>query len=250
MDQFGPPTGPAEPQQPSPHASFVAPLPPPDLVESTPARSRSRVGTGIAIAAVAIGALGLGGVAYAATSSPTPSPSPSGGYGSAAKPGVGSPQQGNGYAPRPGGGMRGGMMGGGRGMGGLGMGLGGAIHGSVVTPKQGGGYQTVDGQRGTVEAVSSTSITVKSKDGFTKTYVVTADTLVNAKRDGIASVKKGDTVAVIAVEAAGAVNAVQIIDQTQIKSGWQQWMPGRDKNGPKPGGTGSAAPSGSSTGTA
>jgi hypothetical protein len=249
MDQFGPPTG--EPQQPSPHASFVAPMSAPDVVESTPARSRSRVGTGIAIAAVAIGALGLGGVAYAATSSGSPSPSPSGGYGSPAKPGAAAPQQGNGYAPRQGGGMMGGgPMGGHHGMGGLGMGLGGAIHGSVVTPKQGGGYQTVDGQRGTVEAVSSTSITVKSEDGFTKTYVVTADTLVNAKRDGIASVKKGDTVAVIAIEAAGAVNAVQIIDQTQIKDGWQQWMPGHDKNGQQPGGSGGAAPSGSSTGTA
>jgi hypothetical protein len=150
------------------------------------------------------------------------------------------------------GGQGGGMMGrgGGGGLGGIGMGLGGAIHGTAVTPKQGGGYQTVDGQRGIVTDVSSTSITVKSDDGFIKTYVVTADTLVNAKRDGIASVKQGDKVGVIAVEAAGAVNAVQIIDQTQIKDGWQKWMPGHDKNGQTPGGSSSAAPSGSSTGTA
>ena len=248
MDQFGQQTGPAEPQQPGDHAQFVPPMTASELVESAPARSRSRVGTGVAIAAVAIGAIGLGGVAYAATTSgSSPSPSAKPGYGSPAQPGSGGA---NGYAPRQGGGMPGGMMGdrgrGGMGMGGLGMGLGGAIHGTVVTPKQGGGYQTVDGQRGTVTDVSSTSITVKSEDGFTKTYVVTADTLVNAKRDGIASVKTGDTVAVIAVEA----DAVQIIDQTQIKDGWQQWMPGHDKSGQKPGGSSSAAPSGSSTGTA
>jgi hypothetical protein len=253
MDQFGPPTGRTEPLQPS--AQFVPPMSAPEFVEPVPARSRSRVGTGIAIAAVAIGALGLGGVAYAATtsgSSPTPSAKPS--YGAA------QPGNGNGFAPRQGGGMTGGPAGGtmgrggpgmgGLGMGGLGMGLGGAIHGTAVTPKQGGGYQTVDGQRGAVTDVSSTSITVKSEDGFTKTYVVTADTLVNAKRDGIASVKKGDTVSVIAVEAAGAANAVQIVDQTQIKDGWQKWMPGHDKNGQTPGGGSSAAPSSSSTGTA
>ena len=250
MDQFGQQTGPTDPQQPNGPAQFVAPMSAPEFVEATPARSRSRVGTGIAIAAVAIGALGLGGVAYAATTSNTASPTPSTG----GKAGYGAPgQPGNAYAPRQGGGMMGGDRGGmGRGgMGGLGMGLGGAIHGSAVTPKQGGGYQTVDAQRGTVTEVSTTSITVKSEDGFTKTYVVTADTLVNAKRDGIASVKKGDTVAVVAVEAAGAVNAVQIIDQTQIKSGWQQWMPGHDKNGKNgPTGANGTAPSGSSTGTA
>ena len=251
MDQFGQQPAAGEPQQPS-AAQFVPPMSAPDVVESTPTRSRSRVGTGIAIAAVAIGALGLGGVAYAATTnSSTPSPSTSG------KPGYNAPAQpGNGYAPRPG--MPGGMMGGDRGgmgmRGGLGFGLGGAIHGTAVVPKQGGGYQTVDAQRGTVTAVSSTSITVKSDDGYAATYVVTADTLVNAKRDGIASVKNGDKVAVIGVEAAGAVNAVQIIDRTQLKDGWQQWLPGQKKNGPNgqngPAGANGTAPSGSSTGTA
>jgi hypothetical protein len=248
MDQFGQQTGPTDPQQPNGPAQFVAPMTAPEFVESTPARSRSRVGTGIAIAAVAVGALGLGGVAYAATTSNTASPSPS----TSGRAGYGAPAQpGNGYAPRQGGGMMGGDRVG-MGRGGLGMGLGGAIHGSAVTPKQGGGYQTVDAQRGTVTEVSSTSITVTSVDGFTKTYVVTADTLVNAKRDGIASVKKGDTVAVVAVEAAGAANAVQVIDRTQITSGWQQWMPGHDKNKNKNGAAGAngSAPSGSSTGTA
>src|SRR5262249_47023350 len=66
---------------------------------------------------------------------------------------------------------------------GIGPGLFGAVHGQFVVPKAGGGYQTVDTQRGTVTAVSTTSITVKSSDGFAKTYQVTASTLVDARRD-------------------------------------------------------------------
>ena len=145
--------------------------------------------------------------------------------------------------PKPGM-MGGGMMGGmhGRGGPGMGLGMGGAIHGTFVTPKQGGGYQTVDTQRGTVTAVSTTSITVKSSDGFTKTYVVTADTIVNATRDGIASVKNGDEVGVMAVESGSDADAVTIMDRTRIDSSRQKWAP------PVP--SGSASPSAASSSTA
>lgn len=40
------------------------------------------------------------------------------------------------------------------------------------------GERTVDLQRGTVDAVSPTSITVVSPDGFTQTYTVAAKTRV------------------------------------------------------------------------
>ena len=123
------------------------------------------------------------------------------------------------------------------GRGGMGFGMGMGIHGSFVTPKQGGGYQTVDMQRGTVTAVSKDSITVKSVDGFTATYVVTADTMVNAKRDGIASIEVGDEVGVMGVENAGKTTAVQIVDRTQIKDSKQKYAPAKP----------SAAPSSSST---
>jgi hypothetical protein len=114
--------------------------------------------------------------------------------------------------------MPGGPRGDGGGRHGMGMGLsiGDALHGTVTVEKQGGGYQTLDGQRGAVTAVSKDSITVKSVDGFSETYVVTADTLVNAKRDGIASIIKGDEVAIIATAEGSTSTAVRIMDRTQI----------------------------------
>ena len=92
------------------------------------------------------------------------------------------------------------------------------IHGSFVVPKQGGGYQTVDTQVGTVTGVSSTSITVRSSDGFTRSYTVDSSTMVNAQRDGIAAVKTGDEVGVLATEDGSAHTAVQIVDRTQLRA--------------------------------
>ena len=237
MDQNATP----DPQQPV----FAPPAPPllSDTETLASPHARRRIGTGVAVAAVAVGALGLGGIAYAANASTTtPSPTPS------SNSGQNSPRYGaQGNAPAQGqGGMRhhmGAGMGGGFG-GGIGMGLGGAIHGSIVTPKQGGGYQTIDGQRGAVLEVSATSIKVRSDDGFTATYIVTADTVVNATRDGIGSVKVGDKVGVMGVEAAGSTTAVRIIDETALKASGQKWMPqGSGKNAPS---NGSGTPSGSS----
>ena len=240
------------------------PVTPDEVASPEPTTAhRSRVGTGVAVAAVAIGALGIAGTAYAASasSSPTPSPTtpgydrhatspngaaPNGGPGLGG-PGYGGPANGMPGAGAPDGGMPGrgpgGPGDGGHGMrGGAGMGMG-AIHGSFVTPKQGGGYQTVDTQRGKVTAVSSTSISVKSEDGFTATYVVTADTLVNATRDGIASIKVGDEVGVVGLENAGSTTAVQIMDRTQMGSGWKKLAPPQQK----PGGAADPAPSSTST---
>jgi hypothetical protein len=214
---------------------------------------RSRIGTGVAVAAVGIGALGLVGTAYAATSSPSPSAgSESPGYpspttsteteqpgGSSSTPTTpttpGTPST-PGTAPAPDAsaapgtegergfgrhghpGMRGGF---GFGLRGPGMG----IHGSFVTPKQGGGYQTIHTQRGTVTGVSSTSITVRSEDGYTKTYVVAESTVVNAQRDGIDSIQVDDEVMVVGVEDGDEVTAVSIVDRTRIKDGLERIAP-------------------------
>jgi hypothetical protein len=75
----------------------------------------------------------------------------------------------------------------------------GALHGEFVTPTADGGYETVAVQRGEVTAVSNDSLTVRSEDGYTRTYVVTADTRVNAARDGIDDVETGHQVHVVAV---------------------------------------------------
>jgi hypothetical protein len=97
-------------------------------------------------------------------------------------------------------------------------GFGGAIHGRVTEPKSGGGYQTVDVQRGTVTAVSSSSITVKSADGFLATYAVTGSTDVNAQAAGIGTVKTGDIVDLTATVSGGTATAASIIDMTSIRA--------------------------------
>jgi hypothetical protein len=185
----------------------------------------SRFGNPLILAAVAITAVAAGaGVAALATGgSPslasssgqlaaTPSPSPSrSGYG----------------APGPGHRFFGGFGGG------FGAGVAGALHGQFVVPRSGGGYQTEDTQRGSVTAVSTSSITVKSADGFTKTYQVTSSTVVDARRDGIGSVKDGHQVSVLATVSGGTATATGIQDLSLLRAG-----------NPGPGGYGSGSTSG------
>jgi len=117
--------------------------------------------------------------------------------------------------------------------GGFGLGFGGpfcAVHGQFVVPKSGGGYQTIDTQRGAVTAVSATSITVKSADGFVKTYQVVSSTNVDAQRDGIAAVKTGHQVAVTATVSGSTVTASSILDFNLLPamhggSGWNNRTP-------------------------
>lgn len=155
------------------------------------------------VAAVAV-TTAAGGVAWATTNAdPTPSASPS----SQASPGA--PDAGKG----PGGGQgRHGELG-----------MMGALHGEYVVEKDGGGYQTVASQRGEVTAVSKDSITVKSADGYSKTYTLTTDTLVNATRDGIDSVKTGNQVSVSAIVADGKATATAVNDGTVRDAANQKW---------------------------
>lgn len=157
------------------------------------------VGTVAAVAATTA----AGGVAWAATGAdPTPSPSASPSAPAAPDPGKG-----------PGGGFgRHGEFG-----------MMGALHGEYVVEKDGGGYQTIASQRGEVTAVSKDSITVKSADGYSKTYTVSADTLVNATRDGIASVKNGNQVTISAIVADGKYTATSVNDGTVRDAAGQKW---------------------------
>jgi hypothetical protein len=162
------------------------------------------------VAAVAVTTT-AGGVAWA-TSNADPTPSPSA---SPSSPSTPSQQQ----PDRPG---KGGF-GPGRGA----FGFGGALHGEFVVPKDGGGYQTVATQRGEVTAVSKESLTVKSEDGYSRTYTLTEDTLVNAARDGIDDVKTGNTVTVTAVVADGKATATTVNDGTVRKAARDKWGIGR-----------------------
>jgi len=166
------------------------------------------------LAAVAVIALaGGGGIAYVATHSGS-NVSTLASRGSAQSPAPGpSASAPSGHHRGPGGfGRFGGLAG-------LSLaGLGGAIHGQVTVPKSGGGYQTLDLQRGAVTAVSSSSITVRSADGYSATYSVSSSTEVNAQAAGIGTVKTGDNVIVTATGPGKSATAASIIDLTSIRS--------------------------------
>ncbi|MBI4939417.1 MAG: hypothetical protein HY830_01570 [Actinobacteria bacterium] len=133
---------------------------------------------------VAAGLLVGGGVAagtLAATgalaSSASPSTSPS--AGATRSPGVPGPR---GDGDRQGHHRRD-LAGGGPG--GLGaLGAGRMLHGEVVVETAGGGTQTLLVQRGTVTAKTADGVTVRSSDGFTTTWKVTAATQVRVGRPG------------------------------------------------------------------
>jgi hypothetical protein len=75
------------------------------------------------------------------------------------------------------------------------------LHGEMVVPDGSGGYTTVAMQRGSVTDISSSSISVKSSDGFTATYRVDDTTNVMGSMMGGASVSDlstGDAVVVMA----------------------------------------------------
>jgi len=118
------------------------------------------------------------------------------------------------------------------GAGGIGFGgLFGALHGQLVLPRSGGGYQTVDVQNGHVTAVSTTSITLKSADGFSKSYALTSTTVVDAQRDGIGSVKVGNQVTLLATVSGSTATATSITDLTLLPQGHPRFGYGRARSG-------------------
>ena len=90
-----------------------------------------------------------------------------------------------------------------------------ALHGEVTLG--GKKHQVVDFQRGTVSAVSTTSITVLSTDGFSATYGVDAKTKVRHAKEqaSIADVKTGDKVRVVALKDGSSTTAKRIADRTE-----------------------------------
>jgi Domain of unknown function (DUF5666) len=85
-----------------------------------------------------------------------------------------------------------------------------ALHGEVTLA--GEQHRVVVFQRGPVDKVSDTSLTVKSADGYTATYVINADTKVRKSGDkaSIAEVKVGDKVLVVANKEGATLTAVRI----------------------------------------
>ena len=165
----------------------------------------------IAVAAVALAA-GVTGAALATTTSsassatdtaatPTPAPSASrhwpGARGPMGGPFHGAPFHGGGFFAGP----------------------GGVVHGQVVVPAGGGKFRTEDIQTGKVTAVSSSSLTVRSADGFTKSYRVTGATQVDAGKTGIGSVKVGNQVAITATVSGSTASLARVIDLSLLGRG-------------------------------
>ena len=77
--------------------------------------------------------------------------------------------------------------------------LGGTLHGEVTRPTATGGTETLLVQTGSVTAAGDTEVTVKSTDGFTETYAVSATTTVRGPAKA-AGLTVGTQVTVVADE--------------------------------------------------
>jgi len=77
--------------------------------------------------------------------------------------------------------------------------LGGALHGEVTRPTATGGTETLLVQTGSVTAAGDTEVTVRSTDGFTETYAVSATTTVRGPSKS-AGLTVGTQVTVVAAK--------------------------------------------------
>lgn len=97
-----------------------------------------------------------------------------------------------------------------------------ALHATWVTKAGKGstGYVTHDAIRGSVTAVSATSITVKAADNVSETYTVNSTTKVHSRADGkgkagtMSEVKSGDKVMVLGT-GTSSLTATHVLDGTK-----------------------------------
>jgi hypothetical protein len=156
--------------------------------------SRHRV---IALVAAGVIAGGAGGVVIsqlgvAGASSPSPSPTPGGPL---VRPGLGPDGMGMG--------MLGGIAGGGK-----------LLHGEATVEKAGGGTNVVRFQNGVISAISGSTMTVKSTDGFIATYTVngTSRILLNGTDGTLSKLSKDDQVRVLAMQSGSSNVAKMVLD--------------------------------------
>ncbi|UZX02451.1 hypothetical protein F8G81_07335 [Arthrobacter sp. CDRTa11] len=107
------------------------------------------------------------------------------------------------------------------------------LHSESVVKKSDGTFETQVSQRGTVEAVTDSSVTVKSEDGFSQSYAVNAETRIikipAPAADGspakgpdgkrlrpsdvpISEIAVGETIRVSGVRAGSDVTAKQVVE--------------------------------------
>jgi hypothetical protein len=92
------------------------------------------------------------------------------------------------------------------------------LHGEFTVEGKGGTPTNVAEQRGTVNTVSSTSITLTSKDGFIHSYVVDSSTRfrVDGKKGSSAGVKTGQDATVLA-KVSGSTETAELVVQRAAK---------------------------------
>lgn len=112
----------------------------------------------------------------------------------------------------------------------------GGIHGEFTAVNPEGGYLRIATQRGEVTEVSASSVTVKSVDGFTRTYAVDADTKINGGSGTIADITKGETVHVAGIIDGDTVRAQRIGDGSMrearkqgMKERRERWKIGQEE---------------------
>jgi hypothetical protein len=251
------PHEPGRPADPAPSAGAGAPFAMPPAMTTAPLPAApppaSRGRRLLAGAALATGlAVGGAGVAAAVTSGDLAGRGTGAGAPAAGGflPGVGQSGEGAQGQPQPGqqgpeefrG--RGGWHHGPGGRGGFGGDLRGALHGELVVPQEDGtGTRTITVQSGTVTAVSPTSLSVRSSDGFDATYVVSSSTQLAGDTGGISAVKKDHQVTVVATKSGSTLTAIRVGDRTLRQ---QQRPDGDDRRGPQ---APTPAPSASTSGS-
>lgn len=185
---------------------------------------------GLAVAgAAAVLAVGAGAGVYALTSSATAATGAAGGAGAGGPGGQGvapgapgSAQDGSAQGGFAGGGMPGQGGPGDFAAGGMGSGLSAAVHAEYVV-LQGSAYTTMAEQLGTVSEVSSSSVTVKSSDGFTRSYALGSDVVVSNLQQrrqqaggagtqlSVADIVAGGTVRIVAAKDGSGYTAASVM---------------------------------------
>lgn len=86
------------------------------------------------------------------------------------------------------------------------------VHGDVVVATK-DGYRTVVMQRGTVVSVSASSLQLRSADGFTATYALTAETRIRKghKNGQTGALAAGDAVTVLANRSGSTLTATRVM---------------------------------------
>jgi hypothetical protein len=167
--------------------------------------------TAVLAAAGIVGGGAIAGVTYAAVATPaTATPSASSAISSAADGAVAAAVASPGTQPSPGASAGQGRKAGNGALGRRAL-LNRLEHGQL-TVRTRGGDRTLDVQHGAVTAVSPTSITVKSQDGYSHSYAVNKGTRVRSgkARGSIGDVHSGDQVFVVG----SAGDALRILDRS------------------------------------